>query len=116
MSYDLNFWRYKPGISLDHQKTYELLSKGQMVDGLEDIPIDEMKKRVAEEFTKKGWEQFGKNGWESKKGTFQIFTTSQFFRVDCYGMQGEDMNIFLDVAHEFSCRLYDPQARKRYGD
>jgi len=29
-------------------------------------------------------------------------------------MQGEDMNIFIDVAHEFSCALYDPQVGKRY--
>src|SRR5262245_57009613 len=114
MSYELNFWRYKSGVSLDDQKTYELLSDEQSIDGVETIPVGEMKKVVSEEFAKKGWKSLDADTWESKKGTFQIFTTSQFFRVDCYGMQGEDMNIFIDVAYEFSCPLYDPQTRKRY--
>src|SRR6266404_8221566 len=106
MSYDLNFWRYKPGVSLDNQKTYELLSDGQSVDGLENIPIDQIKKRVSEEFAKKGWERLDDDNWESQKGAFQLFTTPQFFRVDCYAMQGEDMNIFIDVAREFSCPFF----------
>ena len=42
MSYDINFWRYKPGISLDHQEVYEQLSDGKRVEGLEDLPIREM--------------------------------------------------------------------------
>ncbi len=57
MSYDLNFWRYKPGVSLDNHETYELLSDGQDVDGVEYTPIAEIKKRVSDEFAKKGWEK-----------------------------------------------------------
>lgn len=116
MSYELNFWRYEPGVSLDNQRTYELLSVGQSIDGVEVIPIDLVRKRVLEEFAKRGWEKLDEDTWESKKGAFQLFTTPQFLRVDCYGMQGEDMNVFIDVAHEFLCPLYDPQEGKRYGD
>ena len=42
MSYDLNFWKYKNGIYLKHQKVYESLSDGEYVDGLEDLPIEEI--------------------------------------------------------------------------
>mgnify|MGYP001816391924 CR=1 FL=1 len=56
-----------------------------------------------------GWEKLDDFNWETEKGAFQIFTTHQFFRVDCYGMNGEDMNKFIDVANEFDCPLYDPQ-------
>ena len=29
MSYDLDFWRYKSGVKLDHQLVYEQLSNGE---------------------------------------------------------------------------------------
>ena len=38
MSYDLNFWRYKPGVKLDAQEVYEKLNHEEIVDGLDDLP------------------------------------------------------------------------------
>lgn len=112
MSYDLDFWKYRPGVSLDHQETYEKLCDGQTVEGLEELPIDRMLSRLKQVFA--DWEQRDAETWESDNGTFQVFTTPQFFRVDCYGMEGDDMNKIIDVASEFGCPLYDPQVTTRY--
>ena len=112
MSYDLDFWKYRRGVSLDHQATYEKLSDGQAVEGLEDLPIDLMLARLKEVFA--DWEQLDGETWESDNGSFQMFTTPQLFRVDCYGMNGDDMNKIIDVADEFGCPLYDPQVNERY--
>jgi hypothetical protein len=40
MSYDLNFWKYLPGTVLDYLETYQKLSDGEEVDGLEELPIE----------------------------------------------------------------------------
>ena len=113
MSYDLDFWKYKPGVALDHQSVYEQLRDGQEVDGLELLPIQDMIARVKTAFA--AWQQLDDRTFDGgEKGTFQIFTTPQFFRIDCYDMGGEHMNVFIDIGHEFGCPLYDPQVEKRY--
>ncbi len=112
MSYDLDFWKYKPGVSLDHQTTYERLSDGQVVDGLEDLPIQEMVERLHQVFSE--WGQLDDHTWESDRGTMQVYTTQQFFRVDCYGMNTDDLNKIIEVAAEFGCPLYDPQVGRRF--
>jgi hypothetical protein len=113
VSYDLNFWKYKPGVSLDHQAVYEQLSEGEEVDGLEDLPIEELVARIGEVFS--GWEQLDPLNYESPDGgAFPLFTTRQFLRVDCYGMVGEDMNQFVDIGSAFGCPLYDPQVGQRF--
>ncbi len=116
MSYDLNFWKYKTGVSQNHQDVYEKLSDGQNVDELEELPIPELLKRVNDVFLSAGWEKLDESNWESDKGAFQIYTTPQFFRIDCYGMEGADMNHFIDIAKEFGCPLYDPQVGERFDD
>jgi hypothetical protein len=113
MSYDLDFWKYKPGIVLGHQQVYERLSDGEYVEGLEDLPIPKLIARIGQVFLK-GWTKIDEVTWESNNGTFQLFTTVQFLRVDCYGVSGDDMNKFIDIAAEFGCPLYDPQVGQRY--
>ena len=116
MSYDLDFWKYKDKSNQDHQKTYEALSDGETLDSVEELPIEKMKERVAELFSS-GWERLDDLTWEAgsdDRGSFQLFTTAQFFRVDCYGMEGDDMNHFIDIGVEFGCPLYDPQVSQRY--
>lgn len=114
MSYDLDFWKCKPGVALEHHATYESLSQGNYVEGLEVLPIEEMLLRLNVLFSEE-WEQLDALHWESQsRGAFQIFTTPQFFRVDCYGMSGDDMNRFIDLGTEFGCPLYDPQVETRF--
>lgn len=46
--------------------------------------------------------------WEHPTGVgaFQIMTTPQFVRIDCYRMDGEDMNRFIDVMLNHSTALF----------
>jgi len=113
VSYDLDFWRYKPGTTLDHQEVYQKLCDGREVAGLETLPITDIRQAIADAFAQ-GWQQVGADSWESQTGAFQLYTTSQFVRVDCYGMAGDDMNKIIDVLLEFNCPLYDPQVGERF--
>lgn len=113
MSYDLNFWRQRPSFEADPSLVYEKLSEGEHVEGLEALPIDAILARIAEVFSE-GWEQLDAQNWESGRGAFQVTTTPQHFRVDCYGMEGEDMNRFIDIGTAFGCPLYDPQTGVRF--
>jgi hypothetical protein len=102
MSYDLNFWKQQAGSRLDPQDVYQHLSEGDRVEGLEDLPIDRILARIADIFAA-GWEILGPNDWESSQSSFQVSTTPQSFRVDCYGLTGEAMNPFIDLGQEFGC-------------
>ena len=116
MGYDLDFWKYEsePGNGFNHQDVYEKLSDGKVVTGLETLPINNILSRISDVFESDGWHKLDELNWESENGAFQIFTTSQFVRIDCYGMNGDDMNKFIDVATEFGCPLYDPQVGNRF--
>jgi hypothetical protein len=113
VSYDLNFWKQEPGVKLDARTVCERLSAGEHVEGLEDLPIEGMLEKVRQAFAV-GWSQLDPVTWEAPRKSFQVFTTPQFFRVDCGGMTGEEMNIFIDIGIEFGCPLYDPQTGQRY--
>lgn len=114
MSYDLNFWKYKSDVYLDPLTTYTSLCEGNSVDGLEELPIEDMLNRLTVHFSD-GWEQIDGLNWQAaNRGAFQISTTSQMLRVDCYGMSGDDMNRFIDLGTEFGCPLYDPQVGTRF--
>lgn len=113
MSYDLDFWRYREGVTLNHQDVYERLSDGEKVDGLIDLPVKDILTRIAEAFSA-DWTRVDDYSWESDRGAFQLFTTDQFVRIDCYGTNGDDMNIIVDILSEFDCPLYDPQVGQRF--
>jgi hypothetical protein len=115
MSYDLDFWKQQPGSTLDPQGVYERLSEGERVEDFEELPIERIMSRIAEAFAA-GWERLGPNDWESSQGSFQVSTTPQSFRVDCYGLAGEVMNLFIEIGQEFGCPLYDPQTGVRFED
>lgn len=114
MGYDLDFWREKPGVKLDPHVVYQKLCDGLNVDGLEDLPVKQIMERIKAVF-KDGWTQLDEQTWDGGNlGGFQTYATPQFFRVDCYGMKGEVMNKFIDIAAEFGCPLYDPQVGQRF--
>lgn len=50
VSYDLAFWKYKNGIYLDNKEVYEQCSDGQIVSGLERLPIESITKDIQREF------------------------------------------------------------------
>lgn len=117
MSYDLDFWKYESGTYLDNQVVYEKCSNEQIVDGLENLPIESIIKDIQKEFFPWKMEESEVDFENPKKrGAFQIFTTKQFVRFDCYGMEGEEMNRIIDVMNKYDCPLYDPQVLQRFDE
>lgn len=114
MSVDLNFWKYADGIYLDNQQVYfKACCEGEAVEGLEQLPLAEVMQKLRttfSEWTQNAPDDFSREG----HGAFQIYTTSQIVRFDCYGMSGDDMNLLMDVMLDFDCPLYDPQISTRF--
>lgn len=117
MSYDLDFWKYKQGVYLNNQEVYERCSDGELVEGLEILPIEDIKKEISRVFPDWTVNEQG-DTWNPPKGkeAFQLFYTSQFVRFDCYGIKGKDMNRIIDVMLSFDCPLYDPQVPQRFDE
>jgi hypothetical protein len=113
VSYDLGFWKVKPGVKLEAQEVYEKLCRGERVEGLEEPPIEEIIERIHKAFAV-GWTRLDHWTWEAPKKSFQVFTTPQFFHLNCGGMTGQEMNVFVEIGLEFDCFLYDPQTGIRY--
>jgi hypothetical protein len=115
MSYDLDFWRYKAGVKLDHQDVYERLVDGERVEGVETLPIDAILRRIEVVFS--DWQKLDAMTFDGgERGGFQLFATPQCFGVDCHDLSDDEMNKFIDIGVEFGCSLYDPQVGRRFDD
>lgn len=114
MGYDLCFWKYEKDSYLDNQSVYEACCEDETIEGLENLPIDEIVNNIGNAFS--DWDALDKYNFENPKGrgAFGIITTPQSVCVQCYGMSGDDMNKFIDVLLKYNCPLYDPQVPQRY--
>lgn len=114
--YELLFWRYLDEIYLNNQEVYEALLEKQEVEGLENLPVQVILNRIGSVFSQ--WEKVDENSWKNNtgKGAFQIITTPQSIKIDCYGTEGKTMNKLVDLLEEFKCPLYDPQVPERYDE
>ncbi|MFG6392990.1 MAG: hypothetical protein K1W24_02190 [Lachnospiraceae bacterium] len=115
MGMDLDFWKYKEGASHNDGKVYELACcDGKVLEELENLPSDSILEDIAYAF--KGWDAIDRYNYESKNtsGSFQVFTTGQIARFDCYGMENKDINLIIDIMHKYGCPLYDPQVPQRF--
>ncbi len=115
MSMDLNFWKYKENAAHDNEMVYQTACcEGEWMDELETLPVDEILKKIASVFPDWTIQDGGKDFEKEGHGAFQIFTTSQIIRFDCYGMLETDMNSLMDILIDFGCPLYDPQISTRF--
>ncbi|MCV9929952.1 hypothetical protein OIU83_19990 [Flavobacterium sp. LS1R49] len=114
--YELVFWKYLEGIYLNHHEVYEALVEEQEVEGLEQLPVAVILNRISSLFSK--WEKVDDNSWKNNdgKGAFQVITTPQSIKIDCYGTEGKTMDILVSALEEFKCSLYDPQVPERYDE
>ena len=114
--YELLFWRYLEEIYLNNQEVYEALVEKEEVESLAVLQIDVIVNRINSVFSE--WERVDENSWKNPKGkgAFQITTTPQSVKIDCYGTEGKTMNKLADVMEEFKCPLYDPQVPVRYDE
>ena len=115
MSIDLNFWKYERDTYLDNAIVYQkACCNNEKIEGLEVLPIEDILKEVAVAFH--DWNSIDLFNYEKKEeqGSFQISTTSQTVRFDCYSMEQTDMKRFSVIMSKFYCPLYDPQQNVRF--
>ena len=114
MSIDLNFWKYQSGVYLDNATVYQkACCDNEQVEGLEPLPIDDILKETADVFHE--WTSLDPFNYEREgSGSFQISTTWQTVRFDCYSMKRADMKRFSSILSKFGCPLYDPQQGVRF--
>ena len=114
--YELLFWNYKEGIYLNHHLVYESISDAELVDGLEDLPIEIILNRINNVFAT--WEKVDEFSWKNTlgQGAFHIRTTQQSVKIDCYGTEVKTMDKLVDILNEFKCPLYDPQVPERHDE
>lgn len=115
MSIDLNFWKYQDGTYLDNAAVYRSACCDQEeVEGLALLPIEDILSETASAF--QDWNALDAFNFEKKEGegSFQISTTPQTVRFDCYSMERADMKRFSTVMSKFGCPLYDPGQGVRF--
>jgi len=112
MSYDMSFWKTKKTLTQTPKEIYLALSDGEEVDGLCSLPIDEIRSAFEEEF--KSWKKDG-NFFEKGSQSFELTMTDQFVRVDCYGVEMDNLNRIIDIMLKFDCPFYDSSINTRFG-
>ena len=114
--YELVFWNYKDEVYLNYHLVYEAIEAKEIVDGLENLPVEIILNRIANVFSE--WEKVDENSFKNKMGSgaFHILTTSQSIKIDCYGTEGKSMDLLVDILQEYKCPLYDPQIPARYDE
>ncbi|MFV8359212.1 hypothetical protein [Flavobacterium sp. LS1P3] len=114
--YELLFWKYQDGIYLNHHLVYEAIVEQEIVEGLEELPVQVILNRIASVFSK--WEKVDEKSWKNNNGVgaFHIRTTPQSIKIDCYGTEGKTMDSLVNIMDEFKCPLYDPQVPERHDE
>lgn len=114
MGYDLNYWKETEGTGLPVTEVYQrVCCDGQAMEGLELLPLDAIRQKIAEAFP--DWSRPDPATYEDGAGgCFQLSTTPQSLRADCYGVREDDMRKLSCILREFGCPLYDPQMGARF--
>lgn len=115
MSIDLNFWKYKGNVNLDHAVIYQkACCDNEEMEELETLPVEDILKEITSAFHE--WNTLDLFNYEQKagQGSFQIAATPQVIRVDCYSMTQADIKRFSSIMSKFGCPLYDPQQGVRF--
>lgn len=111
MSYDLVFWKQSPNLELTPQEVYERLCEGEYVEGIIDLPRDEIIERLYELYP--SMEDTALD-WSGPTGAFQAEVTGQSVIFLCYSLQKVEINKLIDMMMEFDCPLFDPQVSTRF--
>jgi hypothetical protein len=120
VSYDLAFWRQASDMQSSPESIYEaLVGGGHAVEGLFDLPIDEIMSAIVDNFPGAVRERNGPDEWvdwvsANGKDAFQVTWSRQHFLVTCRHVHSDDMNRLIDIGASFTCPLYDPQTSERF--
>lgn len=110
MSYDLCFWREERATGLTPKEIYIRAADGEFVEGLADLPIDDIILAFQNAFP----ELDPTGDCPRPVGAFQVHTSTQTVFVHCYGAPVSDINQIIDIMVAFRCPLYDPQVDERF--
>ena len=111
MSYDINFWKQERQLELSPEQIYGKLCKGEAVEGLAKLPIEQIHARLKQTFP-----DYEAQRWstvQTSEGSIEFSWSDYHFRFDIRGICGECQKL-VDVMREFGCPMYDPQENKRY--
>jgi hypothetical protein len=119
MSYDLVFWRQAAGLAADPKEIYESLLDGAWVDGLDELPIDDLLAAILDAFPAAAREPNGSSEWviwEANAGAdvFEVWWSPQHLQVVCRHVLSDDMNTIIGIAAGHGCALFDPQTGERF--
>ncbi len=114
MSRDLAFWKYDTGVYLDNQKVYEkVCCEGEILKGLSDLPISEIKRRIDEVFG--DYDKPDESVYIGEAGDFVVNLNEKSVVFNCsWSLPPEELNQIIDILLEFGCPLYDPQIDVRF--
>lgn len=104
MARDLSFWKVSGEVQLSNAEVYQRLSCEQHIEGIQELPINEIMETIYEKFC--DWKRDGML-FEFLNQSFEIMVTSQFIRFDCFSVSEENMNKMIDLMLEYECPLYD---------
>lgn len=114
MSVDYNFWKQSRPLEQSSEEIYSKLCREEVVDGLENLPVDVILQRIQEAFPgfnpKEDFPEIEFDG-----GLIEVGWTTQYFRFDRRGsVDAEHLNVLVDILAAYDCPMYDPQIDKRY--
>jgi len=109
MTYDLAMWSTQGENSTDAPQIYEQLCDGEHVNGLDDLPLDRVMPSVKERFPGIEEDIYELN-WSGDDETLQVTWSPQHVHFECHGPSEDTLARLVQLAAEFNCVLYDPQA------
>jgi hypothetical protein len=106
-------------MSQSSKTTYEALKNRQTVEGLSELPIDEVLSEITASYPDSQRESAGPEEWinwtsTDEEDTFRVTWSSQHFRVECHHLPLNQVNRLVKIGEQFSCPLYDPQTGERF--
>jgi hypothetical protein len=102
-------WNPGPTLRLDPAQTFQELEFGEDVEGLVDLPIQEMIRGVRGIFPQAG-EQAGSVAGPGALGRVQITWTWQWLRIAAADLTAEELAQIQRLARQYQCQVFDSDA------
>lgn len=110
MSYDLTFWRYRSKPRMAAMKIYEALMEGQNVEGLDELPTEEIREKIMELFGDWKADAGTVLDFEKDEESFQVTLEPNYIRFDCYGSTISYRERLIGLlSNQYNCHMFDPQ-------
>ncbi len=96
------------------EEIYSLLSRGEPVDGLTRLPVDDVLRRLRERFP--AFDPASEfPDVDLDDGNIEFGWSDYHFRFDRRGdVSAADRNALVEIMAVYGCPLYDPQVNRRY--